>query len=370
MGSLKVLHAAFMPGPGPGALQQMSWEQEAGRQAGLDWRVRIVSLPGVFPESEIVETLAVPAADGLVGKFRLWRSVRQQFYAWLAEAAHEVDVILLRHSTSNPWQSRFIRQSSKPVFTVHHSSEEPELLSQGGLLSALKVVTERHYGRASLRAARGVIGLTPEILAYEQHRAGVGDRGIVWPNGVLYEHGDVSFADRREGDVPEVLFVASHFFNWHGLDLLLAQLSDSQENFRLHLVGNLDPADRERAQADERVVLHGHQNNDYIDALTERCWVGLSSFSLGRKGMAEACTLKVRQYLKAGLPVFSGHHDVFPEGFPYYECGEPEVAAILSYARRHRDTPRAQVSEAARPFIAKDRLVIQLHSTLEGLVPR
>lgn len=367
---MKIFHAAFMPGPGPGALQQMSWERSAASQAGLDWRVGIYTLPGVFPSAPIVsEHGRERPQGGLVQSMLYWRQVRVAFYRWLEQAARGCDALLLRHSTSNPWQAAFIRESAVPVFTVHHSSEEPELASQGGFASSVKLAAERIWGRASLHHAAGIVGLTGEILDYELSRAGDDAAGIVWPNGVLFEDDwRNALVDNRQGDTPEVLFVASHFFNWHGLDQLLAATASCEEDFRLHLVGNLDPQDRAVAEADDRIILHGHRDNAYIDELTARCWVGLSSFALDRKGMTEACTLKVRQYLKAGLPVYAGHRDVFEPEFPFYRFGPPEWQSILAYARGVRTTGRLEVAEAAYPGIAKDRLVKRLHDQLEALV--
>ncbi len=42
---------------------------------------------------------------------------------------------------------------------------------------------------------------------------------VVYPNGILYSDGDDALVDRR-GDRPEIIFVASYFFDWHGLDAL------------------------------------------------------------------------------------------------------------------------------------------------------
>lgn len=369
---MKIFHAALMPGPGPGALQQMTWERSAARQAGLDWRVAIYSVPGVFAPSEIVvEHPRRRSGTGLIASMRYWQQVRAGFYEWLEAESRESDIVLLRHSTSNPFQASFIRRSSVPVVTVHHSSEEPELRSQKGVLTGAKLLAEGIWGRASLRAATAVVGLTHEILEYELDRSGTSAHGVVWPNGVLFEEGWRSaLVDERDSDVPEILFVASHFFNWHGLDQVISAASSCAEDFKLHLVGNLDPDDQALAALDDRIVLHGHKDSDYIDRLTARCWIGLSSFALDRKGMAEACTLKVRQYLKAGLPVYAGHRDVFEADFPYFQYGPPDFQQMLVYARKVRAIGRLEVAEAARPFIAKDRLVTQLHNTLEGLVAR
>src|SRR5690606_39054416 len=91
-----------------------------------------------------------------------------------------------------------------------------------------------------------------------------------------------------------------------------------------------------------------------------QCCLGLSSFALDRKGMHEACTLKVREYLMMGLPVGAGHKEVFPEGFPYFFDAGVDVNALFSFAGRVGKVSRSLVSEAARPYIDKTVLLTGL----------
>ena len=70
--------------------------------------------------------------------------------------------------------------------------------------------------------------------------------------------------------------------------------------------------------------------------------------------MTEACTLKVREYLRAGLPVYAGHRDsALPEISNYFRQGPAQWRAILEYARAVRPVSRATIALAARPLIDK-----------------
>ncbi len=75
-------------------------------------------------------------------------------------------------------------------------------------------------------------------------------------------------------------------------------------------------------------------------------------------------SLKVRDYLAAGVPVVSGHDDVFPDDFPYYRRTGTDIEAILAAAHEWRSVDRATVREAARPHIDKVELVQRLHGEL------
>ena len=82
------------------------------------------------------------------------------------------------------------------------------------------------------------------------------------------------------------------------------------------------------------------------------------------KGLTQACTLKVRDYLAAGVPVVSGHDDVFPDDFPFYRRTGTDIDAMLAAAREWRAVDRLTVREAARPYIDKVELVRRLHEEL------
>lgn len=151
--------------------------------------------------------------------------------------------------------------------------------------------------------------------------------------------------------------MASHFSPWRGLDLLLQSLSANQEQFLLHLVGEVSDEDKLMAEKDQRVILHGLCGQERLSELSESAWVGLSSFALERKSMNEACTLKVREYLLQGVPVYAGYHEVFPNDFPAYRRGPAEITKILEYARETRSLEKSDIARRAEPFISKSYLV-------------
>ena len=114
-----------------------------------------------------------------------------------------------------------------------------------------------------------------------------------------------------------------------------------------------------------RARIHGQLSPLQLDPLVAQCWLGLSSFGLCGKGMTEACTLKVRDYLRAGLPAYAGHRDsALPDDFEYFRQGPPQWRAILDYARAVRGISRPTIALAARPLIDKKVLLERLHGSL------
>jgi len=348
--------------PSAGQIAQMSWEQMAAQSLSIPWETRFFCPRGSMPElniSHFSTTVGMENRRSLLAKARAWPRFRHEYYDWLLSVQHEYDALLIRYNFHDPVQLQFLRTVRKPVYLVHHTLEVPELFSSHTLLGTLRGVADAMMAPRTLRAAYGVVGVTSEIADYEVNRSrGAVVSSFVYPNGIEYD-GPLAI-DQRQG-VPQLLFVAGIFAAWHGLDILLASLRRCDSDLVLHLVGQVGPAERELALSDPRVRLHGHIPRDAIASIAASCDVGISSLMLERNSMRQACTLKVREYLKLGLPVYAGYEDVFPENFPYYRNGPCDIEAMLSFASAMRTVRRQVVADAARPFIEKSVLLRRLH---------
>jgi len=358
---MRVLHSAAFLNPTTGILNQMEGERQAALALGGHWEVGLFC-PACF-ECDLPTLVSYrdlgkwPEWLCSIRKVLRWILLRVKYHLWLY-SRKDIDVYVLRYGVHDPFQMLFTWLSKKPVYFLHHTLEVPELRQAGRLSAWIRTPLERCLGPLSIKGAQGVIGVTPEIAEYERKRA-CSRRGIshVYPNGILY--GPPVAEDRRAGR-QEWIFVASYFYPWHGLDLLLNALRESNHDVVLHVVGKVSDDDRAIALRDKRVVLHGMLSSEEIRDLSGQCCLGLSSFALNRKGMREACTLKVREYLRMGLPVAAGHKEVFPEEFPYFCDSGVNMGALFSFSTGVQDVSRSLVSEAARPYIDKTVLLAGL----------
>jgi hypothetical protein len=351
---MSYVHAAVALNPPAGVSRQMACEAEAAAALGLDWSVWLYQGTDLSPA------------------LRRWpvfvraTILRLSFYARLARLARRGRRIVLRHSPGDPFQfaaSFFLGA----YYTVHHTFEEDELAASSHRLARMQLLLERVLGRRAVACARGLVCVTPEIARHELRRLPArADRLVfVYPNGVLYTGEGNAESDTR-GERPEVVFLASNFFGWHGLDALLDSLSKSRSDAVLHLAGDVPETLLGRATTDPRVRIHGTLAPADVDRLIDRGWVGLSSFGLANKGMTEACTLKTREYLRAGLPVYAGHRDsALPADFPYFRTGPADWDAIVEFARSMRSVCRTAIAAAARPWIDKKVLLERLYRSLE-----
>jgi len=354
---MKVLHAAYASDPAAGVMRQMAVEQSAAERLGVDWFARFL-VPSGTPvvRADVAVEARAPAADRLAFKL--------EYYRWLSREAHKRDVILLRYLRYDPLQLWFLMRCATPVFLMHHTLEGPQTIQEGGRFAKLKWHLDEQLVKRCHARATGIVAVTEEIAAYERNRSRVNCPALLYPNGIAYEKLPPDVPLSLEETAPALLFVASRFVDWHGLDKLIDGVRRSDASFTLHVVGATDADQRALMGSDPRFHVHGLLTHNEVEDLAARCSLGLGSFALHRKDMHQACTLKVREYLIAGLPVYAGHSDIFDESFAFFRQGDCELAPMLEYARQCSGVTRRGVAEAARPWIDKERLLAGLHAEL------
>jgi len=344
--------------PAIGPVRQMEFEQQEADALGLPWTASFYC-----PATVTGSVCTHPRRPGG------WATFKRDYFRWLEERVADFDLLFLRYASVDPFEYRFVRNATLPIVTGHHTLEVNELSISAGWKSGIKAAAERHLGPLTLAHAIGHVGVTNEIAAHARDRA-AGSRprpAILYSNGVSYEEGGVLPA-ALSGNRHEVIFMSSRFSPWAGLDLLVDAVRRSKRDLVVHVVGSLEPAQRDAVYADQRLVAHGHLEPAAIDELMARSTVGLGALALHRNRMNEGSTLKVRTYLRAGLPVYSGYRDVFDERFPYYREGPVDIDQLLSFADSMRDVDRRTVSEVARPLIDKRILLRGLYDELSALV--
>jgi len=357
---MKTLHVAALLKPPSGILNQMTWELESAQNLKLKWDVKLFCPKGAVAQKDLIcESTKIRSKSN--HSALNWLRFRYEYYCWLLKQEAYYDRFVLRYYVHDPFQLLFIIRCKKPVYFVHHSFEVAELNLPGTFFAKIRANLECLLGRFAIKRASGIIAVTNEIAEYEKTRANLKDvPTFIYPNGISFQHGPVQ--DKR-GEVPELLFVAHEFVPWHGLDLLLDSIEKTNVNFKLHLVGSVSRIDIIRARRDNRIVIHGQKNTKEIRELAQYCSVGLTSFGLHRKKMSEACTLKVREYLLMGLPVYGGHRDVIQNQNIFIKSGPPSIDSILDYVRTVSFT-RKVVSEGSEASICKKSLLLDLYNKL------
>lgn len=373
---MKILHSAVMLSYSPGIYNQMLFESLAAESTETSMDSVIFSPVDVYPQSQnLIVYGTVYPSDRPLRKLYNWMKLKKEYYTWLRTQQKFFDVLLIRYSVHDPLLLHFLMTSNIPILLVHHTLEVPELKSLGKI-GKIRAIADNFIGNFCISFSSGVIGVTNEIIKYEKSRLicqAKSKKSIVYPNGIFIDEDNVfkdnDFVIKNKSDTPEILFVASYFFEWHGLDLLLQDLRNTESNFILHIIGVVNDSHKKIADNDHRVIFHGSLSKMEINTIANNCSIGLSSFALNRKGMSEACTLKVREYLSLGLPVYSGHYDTFPKDFIFFKVGEPTFNSILNYCKELEGVTRLEVFQRSIEFIDKRSLIIKLKKEILELFP-
>jgi LmbE family N-acetylglucosaminyl deacetylase len=104
---------------------------------------------------------------------------------------------------------------------------------------------------------------------------------------------------------PKVVFIGHPGLSWHGLDKI-AWLAGELPEMDFALIG---PTELRLNGVPPNVVCHGFMDRQAYEPILASSDVALGTLALHRKGMTEACPLKVREYLLYGLPTIVAYDD-------------------------------------------------------------
>ncbi len=114
---------------------------------------------------------------------------------------------------------------------------------------------------------------------------------------------------RKEGEIG--LLALASMSHWQGYDRLIESLAnyDGPEHVVVHMAGGEGDGSlaawkklaQEKGVAD-RVIFHGETFGEKLNALVERCDVGVGGLGLYRINQQCSMTLKLREYMARGLP--------------------------------------------------------------------
>jgi len=328
----------------------------------------------VFHDSEPVESFEyrIPAPFRLI----FLRSLYVWWQVWMLSSRY--DLVMMRYITFDPFGFVFNSFISN-VITIHHSKEIEELLLiKNDWRGKAASFFERFMGSLYFRNSIGVVGVTEEIALYETRRAPNGMHYSVYPNGIYLDDQHI-LQDNRHGSDIKLGFVCSYFSEWHGLDLLLDSIEYHPQNLlgtsvQIALIGTLGLSDYRRIKnspiLSSMFQVCGYLSANQIEAILASCDAGIGSLALHRQNLNYASTLKVRQYLAMGLPVFSGHTDPsFPETFPYYiNLDLTNLENTIKTCHALKAISRTEIRESSTPYISKVNQMKKLLPWLRNLI--
>ncbi len=302
---------------------------------------------------------------------------RRKLFAWLValRLGKKYSCLLMRHITFDPFSILFAPLIRNRC-SVHHAKEVEELrLIRGGLRGIGASLLESVTAKFSVYHTRAIFGVTLEIANYERHRYSPLKPVCRYPNGISLNAISL-LGDRRRTDAVNVAFICGTFNPWHGLDKILKAClatEKSSDLLTVHLIGRLSAEQTSIFSAAEyfnvRFVMHGHMSDKEYKPVLEECDYGIASLALSRQGLAEGSTLKVREMLALGLPVYSGHNDIaLPADSNHVMITqEPSIEEMIAFGWHCKGISREEVRKQSIPLIDKSAAMKDVVFFLRGL---
>jgi glycosyltransferase involved in cell wall biosynthesis len=235
------------------------------------------------------------APRGVMASQRLARAVRD----------FSPDIVYYRMGVCYPGFQTLAR--TRPTVVEVNSDNEREARVRMGFVKYRIFLAA---GRRLLKRAIGAVSVSQSVG--EALRA-QGMEVLVLGNSI--DMSRVRAAPPPANPAPRLIFLGSLGCVWHGVDKLKAA-AVRFPHWTFDVVG-LTPADVS-GPLPQNVVFHGFLPASKYERLLSAADVALGTLALHRKGMKDTTSLKVREYLAAGLPVISGHPDPdFTTEVPY-----------------------------------------------------
>lgn len=350
MGKLKILHITGVRELGSGQRKQLEYEQKSAHSmSDVEWNTLAIHSGKILNDFEI--------KTPRIFDFLFVRNIF--FWILVINKSRKYDLVLFRHITFDPFVFIFAPLVLNRL-SVHHSKEIEELkLIREGWKGKLSSRLEKISGRFSLKRVLGIVGVTNEIASYENSERGLCKKILVYPNGIDVDSITVA-NDRREINVINIVFICSYFSEWHGLDILLNNINkiNCLQDFNIHLIGNLTEQQKRDIQINQyssNVICYGSLDSDKYREVISKCDIALGSLAMFRQNLHEGSTLKVREMLAMGIPIYSGHKDAaIDDSFNYYYYeSEFNFFNLLGFANKMKESTRYEVRVASVKYINK-----------------
>lgn len=359
---MRTIHVAYLNSAKSniGVARQMQWEKDVSPDGHSVELWSEDNIPGL----NVISTYPKKFRSRLQRKYFIMKKI--------IEYSKGYDVIFLRYSPCDMF-SIFSSLLSKNIIYIHHTKESLAIEKKEHRISSkVMQIVEYLSGYLSHRFSLGVVGVTNDILTYEKNRFSLLKRpGYVYVNGIMTEGLNVP-EDSRSGKI-KALFVASFFHDWHGLDRLLQDTVRSKaKDIEIHIVGKVDPRELSYIKDNNlhNVYLYGSLTSEEIRTLSSEMDCGIGSLSLDRVDLNEACTLKVREYISYGLPVFSGHLDAAFSDNDFYFVAKNHhnlVDSLVLYGKSMRKFEKRAILEGSISSISKLALLDKLLNWTSGI---
>ena len=247
---------------------------------------------------------------------RVWKFKKMFFKALLKfQIENNISYSIVRYPFASYSFLNFLKSSSSNVYIEFNTFEFKEFKSQNRFFFlSLKYYLERILRKKILQNSEGFIGVTNEIISYQDQFIDIKSKPkFLISNGL--GNGPNRLIFHKEINPINFVVLIGQDQPWHGIDRLIFSLEDFPLETKaiINVIGKLSKNSLELINKTpiKNVSFRflGLVSSYELHSLLEKTHIGIGSLCLFRKGMKEACPLKVRDFALNGLPVVIGYND-------------------------------------------------------------
>lgn len=164
-----------------------------------------------------------------------------------------------------------------------------------------------------------------KIVTLSLDKSIFGIETIIIDNGIDTEK--YSFKKFKNNKAIHLLGLAN-VQSWHGFDRIIEGLAiyknqKKDVNITFHVVGNGNALNELKELSafhglEDKVIFHGFLNGEELEAMFDKCDIGIGVLGLHRVNLKHASALKAREFTARGLPFIASHDDYgYTNDFPY-----------------------------------------------------
>ena len=302
-------------------------------------------------------------------------------WIWLLKNSKDFDFVIMRHMEFDIFSIIFSWFVPNRIH-IHHSNEIEELkLRRNNWKGKIASKVEKITGGIAIRNSSAICTVSKDLMHYQRNARKLSKDFPIFhfPNGIIVKNTPLLKDVINNDSVIEVGFIAAQFHPWHGLDLLIDNCKsyirkDLKRTLIFHLIGELDSNYLDQIkiinQSNKKIKfkVYGTLKQKEYWKIFCNCNIGIGSLAMYRNGLTDGCTLKVREMLAMGLPIFSGHKDTaLPDDFPYYFSEGGNIEDIIEFSRKVAKVTRKEVRDASFQYIEKSICFKYLAKDLQKL---
>ena len=315
---MRVAHLNYFPYFVAGLDKKIKEQALSAKQLGINIDFYVLNLDFDATDKNVIY-IKTKNASFLKRKLFRFKVIEENF------DFNSYDIVILRYPMTTDFSSSsFIRKYGSKIISEHHTDEISELRLDRGLFSRLKVYLEQYNSREYLNNVKAIIGVTDEIRTLECAKTKFPKNSFVFSNGI--QVATIPISKRIEFlDELNVIFVASVFTKWQGLDRVLNGLVKYSANCKIQmkLIGKIPHEygillEKLKENTNVSLVMKHHvQSNEMADEYDNQ-HLAIGTLTQFRTNMQESCPLKVREYIATGLPFVYSYNDSDLEGNEYF----------------------------------------------------